>query len=39
MFSLYGTNKVKMLENDRARPTTQAADFKKMFPDIDIDNL
>ena len=34
-----GTIKVKILENDRAKLTTQAADLKKMFPDIDIDNL
>ena len=34
-----GTIKVKILENDRAQPITHAADLKKMFPDIDIDNL
>ena len=34
-----GTIKVKILENDRAKPITHAADSKKMFPDIDIDNL
>ena len=34
-----GTIKVKMLENDRAKPITHAADLKKMFPDIDMDNL
>ena len=34
-----GTIKVKILENDRAKPITHAADLKKMFPDIDIDNL
>ena len=34
-----GTIKVKMLENDRAKPITHAADLKKMFPDIDVDNL
>ena len=33
-----GTIKVKILENDRAKPITHAADLK-MFPDIDIDNL
>ena len=30
---------VKMLENDLAKPITHAADLKKMFPDIDVDNL
>ena len=34
-----GTIKVKKIENDRAKPITHAADLKKMFPDIDIDNL
>ena len=46
-----GVIKVKILENDRAKPITHAADFsrqedvsrhrylKKMFPDIDVDNL
>ena len=34
-----GTSKVKILENDRAKPITHAADSKKMLPDIDIDNL
>ena len=34
-----GTIKVKILENDEAKPITQAADLKKMFPDIDVDNL
>ena len=34
-----GTIKVKILENDRAKPVTHAADLKKMFPDIDVDNL
>ena len=33
-----GTIKVKILENDRVKPITHAADLK-MFPDIDIDNL
>ena len=33
-----GTIKVKILENDRAKPITHAADLK-MFPDTDIDNL
>ena len=41
MFSLYQMVKfkVKILANDRAKPITHAADLKKMFPDIDIDNL
>ena len=30
---------VKILENDRVKPVTNAADLKKMFPDIDIDNF
>ena len=34
-----GTIKAKILENDRAKPITHAADLKKMFPGIDIDNL
>ena len=34
-----GAIKDKVLENDRAKPITRAADLKKMFPDIDIDNL
>ena len=34
-----GTIKVKMLENDRDKPITHAADLKKMFPDTDVDNL
>ena len=38
-FASNGTIKVKMLENDRAKPITHAADLKKMFPDIDVDNL
>ena len=33
-----GTIKVKILENDPAKPITHAADLK-MFPDTDIDNL
>ena len=33
-----GTIKVKILENDRAKPITHAADLK-MFPEIDVDNL
>ena len=33
-----GTIKVKILENDRAKPSTHAADLK-MFSDIDVDNL
>ena len=39
LFVSNGIIKVKILENDRAKPITHAADFKKMFPDIDIDNL
>ena len=34
-----GTIKIKKIENDRAKPITHAADLKKMFPDIDVDNL
>ena len=34
-----GTIKVKILENNRAKPITHAADLKKIFPDIDVDNL
>ena len=34
-----GIIKVKILENDRAKPITHAADLKKMFRDIDIDDL
>ena len=34
-----GTIKVKILENDQAKPIIHAADFKKMFQGIDIDNL
>ena len=34
-----GTIKVKTLENDQAKFITHAADLKKMFPDIDVDNL
>ena len=34
-----GTIKVKILENDRVKPIIHAADLKKMFLDIDIDNL
>ena len=34
-----GTNKVKMLKNDPAKPITQAADLKKIFPDNNVDNL
>ena len=30
---------VKILENDRVKPVTNAADLKKIFPDIDIDNF
>ena len=37
-FASNGTIKAKMLENDRAKPITYAADLKK-FPDIDFDNL
>ena len=33
-----GTIKVKRLKNDPVKPVTYAADLKKMFPDIDIDN-
>ena len=33
------TIKVKILENDRVKPITLAADLKKMFPAIDVDNL
>ena len=33
-----GKIKVKILENDRAKPITHAADLK-MFPEIDVDNL
>ena len=33
-----GTIKGKILENDLAKPITHAADLKKTFPDIDIDN-
>ena len=32
-----GTIKDKILENDRTKPITHAADLK-MFPDIDVDN-
>ena len=40
MFSLYQmVHKVKILENDRVKPVTYAADLKKLFPDIDIDNF
>ena len=38
-FTSNGTIKVKILENDRAKPIAHAADLKKMFPDTDIDNL
>ena len=34
-----GTIKVKILENNRARPITHAADLKNMFPDIDVYNF
>ena len=34
-----GTIKIKILENDRVKPVTHAADLKQIFPDIDIDNL
>ena len=34
-----GTIRVKILENDRVKPITHAANLKKMFLDIDIDNL
>ena len=34
-----GTIKVKILENDPIKPLAHAADLKKMFPDMDIDNL
>ena len=34
-----GTIKVRILENDQTKPITHAADLKKMFPGIDIDNL
>ena len=34
-----GTIKVKILENDQAKPITHAAGLKKMFPDIDADNF
>ena len=34
-----GIINVKILENSPAKPYTHAADLKKMFPDIDIDNL
>ena len=34
-----GTIKVKVLENNRAKPITHAADLKKIFSDIDVDNL
>ena len=33
-----GTVKVKILEN-RAKPITHEADLKKMFPDINVNNL
>ena len=33
-----GTIKVKILENDQAKPITHAAGLKK-FPDINADNL
>ena len=39
LFISNGTIKVKILENDRAKSITHAADLKKMFPDIDVDNL
>ena len=38
-FASNGTIKVKILEDDGAKPFTYAADLKKMFPDINIDNL
>ena len=34
-----GTVKVKILENDGAKPITHAVDLKKTFKDINIDNL
>ena len=34
-----GTIKVELLEKDQVKLVTHAADLKKMFPDIDIDNL
>ena len=34
-----GTIRVKILEDDRAKPITHATNLKKMFPDIDINNL
>ena len=34
-----GTIKINILENDRVKPVTHAADLKQIFPDIDIDNL
>ena len=34
-----GTIKVKILKNDRAKPISHAADLKKMFPEIEVDNM
>ena len=34
-----GPTKVKILENDQIKLITHAADLKKMFRDIDIDNF
>ena len=31
--------KVKILKSDPVKPVTHAVDLKKMFPDIDFDNL
>ena len=33
-----GTIKVKMLENDQAKPISHASDLKKIFTDINVDN-
>ena len=39
LFVLNGTITVKILKTDPVMPITHAVNLKKMFPDIDIDNL
>lgn len=39
LFVSNGTINIKILENGSFKLITHAADFKKTFPDIDIDSL
>ena len=38
-FTISGTIRIKVNENDTAKSITHKEDLRKLFPDVDIDNL